>query len=43
MMDSLLTKLYNNYTIIYVLHFLKLYYIKHYKIIRVSHMQLTSF
>jgi len=41
-MNSLLTKLYNNYDIIYVQHSPKSSYIKHYNLIRVSHWQLTS-
>ena len=32
-----LINFFNNYTIIYIQHSLKLYYIKHYNIIRVSH------
>jgi len=41
MMNSLLTKFYNNYAIIYAQHFPKLSYMKHYNIIHVSHRQLT--
>ena len=36
-MNSLLTKFYNNYIIIYVQHSLKLFYIKYYNIIRASY------
>ena len=42
MMNSLLTKFYNNYAIIYVQHSPKPSYIKHYNIICVSHEQLTD-
>ena len=41
-MNSLLTKFYYNYSIIYVQHSSKSSYIKHYNIIRASHRQLTS-
>ena len=37
MMNLLLIKFYNNYAIIHIQHSLKLYYIKHYNIIGVSH------
>ena len=47
MMNSLLTKLYNNYAIIYIYIYTqqssKPSYIKYYNIIHVSHGQLTSF
>ena len=42
MLNSLLTKFYNNYAIIYVQHSLEASYIKRYNIIRASHEQLTS-
>ena len=42
MMNSLLIKFYNNYTIIHIQHFPKPSYIKHYNIIRASHKLLTS-
>ena len=42
MMNSLLTKFYNNYAILYVEHSPKPSYIKHYNIICASHRQLTS-
>ena len=42
LINSLLTKFYYNYSIIYVQHSLKSFYIKHYNIIRASHGQLTS-
>ena len=41
MMNSLLTKFYNRYAIIYTQHSPKQIYIKHYNIIRASHGQLT--
>ena len=42
-MNSLLSKFYNNYAIIYVQHSSKPFYIKHYNIIHVLHGQFTSF
>ena len=42
MINSLLTKFYNNYAIIYVQNSPKLFYIKHYNIIRTSHKQPSS-
>ena len=42
MINSLLTKFYYSYSIIYVKYFSTSSYIKHYNIIRVSHGQLTS-
>ena len=42
MMNSLLTKFYNNFAIIYVQYSPKSSYIKYYNIIRASHGQLNS-
>ena len=46
MINTLLTKLYNNYTIIYIYiytqYFPKLFYIKYYNIICILHEQLTN-
>ena len=42
MINSLLTKFYNNYAIIYVQNSPKLFYIKHYNIIHTSHEQPSS-
>ena len=41
-MNSLLTKFYNKYAIIYVQHSPKINYIKYYNIIRALYRQLTS-
>ena len=42
MMNSLLRKFYDNYTMIYAQHFSKPSYIKHYSIIHIWLEQLTS-
>ena len=43
MMNSLLTNFYNKNAIIYVQHSPKMFYIKHYNIIRALRRQLTSY